>query len=228
MRNPPKLSLILPLVFVISGFLATGAFGQFTPLAFSLNGSGSLSGDPPIFQGLISSGPMAGGTFVIEIDDTGWPLDNPGTPQDERWDYLLATYFHYDPIWNGEHWDGYFPAQGSLYPVVTWRFNNGADQIGGIIMYMIITIADVDKDQKVDQDELANQQVAMNFIAHIEQSEGAWDQHCGQGSSNGTLENYDPNMDDNLTVSGTIVLRIIGCAVPVHDATWGVVKEMYR
>ena len=95
-------------------------------------------------------------------------------------------------------------------------------------MYLIITIADTDKDQIVDQDELANQQVAINFIAHLEQSEGTWDQHCGQGSANGTLENYDPNMDDNLTVSGTLLMRTIGCAVPVDNATWGVVKEMYR
>jgi hypothetical protein len=226
-RNPAKSLVLVLSAVLILGITSADVFGQ-TPLAFDLNGSGSISGDPPVFQGLVSSGPMAGGMFVIEIDDTGWPIDNPGTPQDERWDFILATYFVYDPIYNGKHWDGTFPASGSLYPVVTWRFTDGADRVGGIIVNLIITIADTDNDGIVDQDELGNQQVAGNFIAHIEQSAGVWDDHCGAGSCNGSLENYDPGMDDILTIGGTLYMRDFSCAVPVKNTTWGIVKELYR
>jgi hypothetical protein len=172
---------------------------------------------------------MVGGSFVIEIDDSGWPLDNLGTPENERWDFLVTTFFTYDATLGGEHWTGYFPVQGGLLPPVIWRFSNGGDQLGGVIRYLIITILDADGDGVVDQDDLATQAVAANFHSHIEQSLGSYEGWCGFGPSNGNLENFDPGMDDTLTIPvGTLYLRDVSCAVPVEETTWGAVKVLYN
>lgn len=196
---------------------------------FSLNGSGSFLNSPAIFQGMIDSGPMSPGWFVIEIDDSGWPLDDPITPENERWDFLLANFFTYDNTPGGEHWDGYFPVQDGLLPPVTWRFSNNGDRLGGVIRYFILTILDSDADGVVDQDDLANQTVAANFHSHIEQSLGIYDGWCGFGPGNGNLENFDPTMDDLLTLPvGNLYLRDVSCAVPVEETTWGAVKVLYE
>jgi hypothetical protein len=208
---------------------ATTAFAANETVPFSLNGSGSLLNSPALFQGMIDSGPFSSGWFVIDVDDTGWPLDNPVTPENERWDYLLATFFTYDNTPGGERWAGYFPAQGALLPVVTWQFTNGGDQLGGVIRYLIITILDSDADGIVDQDDLANQAVAANFHSHIEQSHGNYEGWCGFGTGNGNLENFDPGMDDLLTIPiGNLYMRDVSCAVPVEETTWGAVKTLYR
>ena len=220
--------LVLMSLALVLGAASNGWAANQT-VTFTLNGSGSLLNSPAVFQGIIGTGPMGGGTFVIDIDDTGWPLDNLGTPNNERWDYLLANFFTYDNTPNGEAWNGYFPAQGGLLPPVMWHFSNGADQLGGVIRYLIITILDSDQDGEVDQDELANQTVAANFHAHIEQSQGAYFGWCGFGTGNGNLENFDPGMDDILTISvGNLFLRDANCAVPVEETTWGAIKVLYR
>jgi hypothetical protein len=222
-------SLIVVVWLALVFCSATVVGAAVIPFSFSLNGSGSLLNSPAVFQGIVDSGPMNGGSFVIEIDDTGWPVDNPGTPQNERWDYLLANFFTYDNTPGGERWLGYFPAQGGLLPPVIWRFSNGGDQLGGVIRYFIITILDSDQDGEVDQDELANQAVAANFNVHIEQSKGAYLGICGFGNGNGNLENFDPSMDDILTIPvGNLYLRDTNCAVPVEESTWGAVKALYR
>lgn len=222
-------SLMLVVLFLVVLGSATLASAANQTVPFSLNGSGSLLNSPPVFQGIIDDGGMVGGTFVIEIDDTSWPLDNTGTPENERWDYLLATFFTYDSTPGGEHWTGYFPIEGGLLPPVIWRFSNGGDQLGGVIRYLIITILDADGDGVVDQDDLANQAVAANFHSHIEQSMGVYENWCGFGPSNGNLENYDPDMDDILTIpAGNLYLRDTSCAVPVEETTWGAVKILYR
>jgi len=198
-------------------------------VTFSLNGSGSFLNSPVLFQGMIDSGPLSPGWFVIEVDDSGWPMDNPSTPQNERWDHILATFYTYDNTPGGEHWDGYFPVQGGLLPPVTWRFYNSGDQLGGVIRYLIITILDSDADGVVDQDDLANQTVAGNFQCHIEQSQGAYEGWCGFGSGNGNLENYDPGEDDLLTIPvGNLYLRDVSCAVPAEETTWGAFKVLYK
>jgi hypothetical protein len=177
---------------------------------------------------MITNGPLAGGSFVIEIVDPVWPLDNPGTPENERWDYILANHFVYSTT-GDPHWTGHFPLYGGLLPIVEFRFaNGGEDQIGGIIKYLVITIVDSDEDGHVDQDELGTQAVAANFECHKEQGGGGYEDYCGNGSGNGTLENFDPGMDDILTLSGTLWMRNFSCAVPVTESTWGTVKTLYE
>ena len=222
-----SLFVVTALVFLVGSVAGSTAATQ--TVSFSLNGSGSLLNSPASFQGMIDSGPMSPGWFVIEVDDAGWPLDNLSTPQNERWDYILATFFTYDSTPGGEHWDGYFPVQGSILPPVTWRFSSNGDKLGGIIRYFVVTILDSDGDGEVDQDELANQSVAANFHSHIEQSSGIYNGWCGTGTGNGNLENFDPAMDDILTLPiGNLYLRDFSCAVPVEESTWGAVKTLYK
>jgi hypothetical protein len=174
---------------------------------------------------MINSGPLSPGWFRIEIDDTGWPPDSDKTA---RWNYIISTYFSYDATPGGEHWDGYFPMDGTQFPVVTWYLKNDPDQLGGIIRYLIITIYDGDHDGVIDQDELATQAVAGNLHCHISQSLGAYTGYCGLGPMNGTLANFDPELPDILTISyGSLTIRDFGCVVPVDERTWGSVKTIY-
>ncbi len=196
--------------------------------SFSLSGSGSLLANPAEFNGIIDAGTLAGGTFVINIDDSGWPTDDPMTPQNERWDYLLSNYYTYSPTTNNEHWTGYFPLYGGVVPPVLWHFYNGGNNLGGIIRYLIITISDDDKDGIVDQSELMNQAVAGNLQSHIEQSTGSYFGMCGIGSMNGNLQDFDPTLFDLLTIPiGNLYLRTVSCAVPAENPSWGAVKAMY-
>jgi len=197
----------------------------FQTVTFTLDGMGSLLESPVVFEGWINSGPMSPGWFMIMIDDSAWP---PDTDKTARWNYLVSTFFSYDATPGGEHWDGYFPMNGSAYPVVTWRFTKDLDKLGGIVRYLIITIYDSDHDGHVDQNELATQAIAANFHCHIEQSMGIYSGWCGTGPANGTLSNFDPNQDDIFTISyGSLTLRDFGCSVPVEETTWGAVKALY-
>lgn len=227
-KQPMKWTGLLISVVLLLGVTTTVVHAQMPyPVEFGLTGEGSLLNIPPRFQGWIISGPMTGGSFVLEFDDSMWPSDDPGTPENERWDYILANHFTYSTT-GDPHWTGHFPLYSQIIPPVEFRFTNGADQIGGVAFYMVITILDSDYDAHVDQDELANQAVAVDFISHIEQSGGAYDGQCGGGSCNGNLENNDPGMDDLLTVSGSLSMRGIGCLVAVKEASWGVVKTLYQ
>ncbi|MFH1755116.1 MAG: hypothetical protein ABIA59_05380 [Candidatus Latescibacterota bacterium] len=197
----------------------------FQTVSFTLDGMGSLLESPVVFEGWINTGPLTNGWFMVTIDDSAWP---PETNKTVRWNYLVTNFFNYDATPGGEHWDGYFPKSGTAFPVVTWHFSDNSDKLGGIVRYLIITIFDGDHDGQVDQDELAIQSMAANFYCHIEQSQGCYSGWCGTGPSNGTLSNFDPNLDDIFTMSyGSLTLRDFGCGVPVEEHTWGAVKVLY-
>jgi len=166
---------------------------------------------------------------VIDIDDVSWPVDNPGTPQNERWNYVFANYFRYDNSQPGAaKWTAYFPPLPLQLPVVTWSFYHNGDKVGGILQSLIITISDKNANGIVDPTELNIQAVAGNLVAHIEQGTGVYEGFCGQGSMNGTMEGYDLSQPYVFTIStGNLLLRNFNCAVPVEERTWGAVKEMY-
>jgi hypothetical protein len=224
-----KKSNIFPLVLSLMLVLPLSVFAGNTQVeSFSLSGNGSLLLSPAGFSGYIDSGNLMGGTFTLYIDDSSWPSDNPSTPNNERWDYIVSTFFTYTATSGDEHWTGYFPAVGSTVPPVIWHFYNGGDDLGGIVRYLIITINDSDKDGVIDQSELMNQAVAGNLQSHIEQSTGIFSGMCGVGSMNGNLQDYDPTPNDILTIPvGTLYLRDFSCAVPVEESTWGAVKSLY-
>jgi len=196
---------------------------------FKLSGFGGYSVTPAEFDGSMTAGTLYPGTFVIDIDDVIWPVDNPATPQNERWAYVFANYFRYDNSQPGaEKWTAYFPPLPLQLPVVTWSFYHNGDKVGGILQSLIVTISDKNANHVVDPAELNIQAVAGNLVAHIEQGTGIYEGFCGQGSMNGTLQGYDISQPYVLTIStGSLLLRNFSCAVSVEERTWGAVKEMY-
>lgn len=196
---------------------------------FKLSGFGGYAITPAEFDGSIYAGTLSPGTFVIEIDDVIWPSDNPATPQNERWQYVFANYFVYDNSTPGaEKWTAYFPPLPVQLPVVTFTYYRGADQVGGILQSLIVTISDSNHNGVVDTAELNTQAVAGNLIAHIEQGTGVFEGFCGSGSMNGTMEGYGIGDPYVITIStGNLLLRDFGCAVGVESSTWGAIKQIY-
>jgi hypothetical protein len=217
---------ILVLLILICPVWANGAIRNET---FKLSGFGGYVVAPAEFDGSMTAGTLFPGTFVIDIDDVIWPVDNPGTPQNERWNYIFATYFKYDNSQPGAaKWTAYFPPLPAQLPVVTWSFYHNGDKLGGILQSLIVTISDKNGNGVVDAGELTIQAVAGNLVAHIEQGTGLYEGYCGQGSMNGTLEGYDLSQPSVLTIStGNVLLRNFSCAVGVEERSWGAVKEMY-
>lgn len=213
-------------IFLLIPMWANGAMRNET---FKLSGFGGYVVSPAGFDGSINGGTLSPGTFVIDIDDVIWPLDNPATPQNERWQYIFTNYFRYDNSQPGaEKWTAYFPPLPAQLPVVTFRFYRGGDKVGGILQSLIITIRDTNANGVVDPSELNIQAVAGNLIAHVEQGTGVFTRFCGQGSMNGTMEGYDMSQPYVFTIStGNLLLRDYNCAVGVEARTWGAVKEMY-
>jgi len=197
---------------------------------FKLSGSGGYAISPAEFNATVYSGTLFPGTFNIEIDDVTWPTDNPGTPENERWNYIFTHYFTYNSSTPGaESWTAYFPPQGEQVPVVTFRYQDGADRIGGILLRLQITIRDSNANHVVDQAELVTQAVAGNLVAHVEQGAGFYQGWCGQGSMNGTMDGADGiGQPYSITIStGNLLMRNTSCAVPVENTTWGAVKQIY-
>jgi len=217
----------LPLVLILA--LPLSAQGQIQK-TFDLTGFGGYLLEPAWYDGQIIGGTLApaGGFFFVAIDDAGWPQDDPGTPLvNERMDYIYSEFFEYVPDAGGEHWDGYFPKQGSNSPVVEWRFFVDGDRVGGVVR-LIISITDSNHNGVMDPDELALQAVSGNMVGHIEQSTGQFLGLCASGTMNGTLEGLDPMQPYVITVNaGSLFLRDFGCAVANEASTWGAIKSIF-
>jgi hypothetical protein len=196
---------------------------------FKLSGFGGYAISPADFDGSMTAGTLNPGTFVITIDDVIWPVDDPGTPQNERWEYIFAHYFVYNNSQPGaEKWTAYFPPLPMQIPVVTWTFYHNGDRIGGILQSLIVTISDKNSNGTVDAAELEIQAVAGNLVAHIEQGTGVYEGFCGQGSMNGTLAGFDISQPYVITIStGNLLLRDFNCSVPNEQRTWGAIKQTY-
>ena len=205
------------------------ASGAIRSETFKLSGFGGYVINPAELDGSIYAGTLSPGTFVIDIDDVIWPADDPGTPQNERWNYVFTHYFVYDNSQPGaEKWTAYFPPLPAQLPVVTWSFYHNGDKVGGIYQSLIVTISDKNANHVVDSNELNIQAVAGNLVAHVEQGTGIYTGFCGQGSMNGTLEGYDLTEPYVITITtGNLLLRNFNCAVGVDETTWGAVKEIY-
>ena len=219
--------MAIPTVLIL--FIPICSSGAMRNETFKLSGFGGYTISPAGFDGSIIGGTLSPGTFVIDIDDVIWPVDDPGTPQNERWEYVFANYFHYDDSQSGaENWTAYFPPLPVQLPVVTFSFYRGGDKVGGILQSLIITISDKNANGIVDPSELNIQAVAGNLVAHIEQGTGVFEGFCGQGSMNGTMEGYDIGQPYVFTIStGNLLLRDFNCSVGVEEKTWGAVKEFY-
>jgi len=218
-------------LIVVSFPLSAGA-QQTKTESFQLSGWGSHLITPAEYDGQIIGGSLMPGTFSIDIDDTGWPVDNPATPNiNERWEHVLATYYTYDNSTPGaEQWVAYFPPISQITPVVTWQFYTGPDKIGGV-MRLILSIADNfggNPDGIPQTDEILHQTVATNMTSHIEQSTGEFFGFCGGGSANGTTDGFELSQPFVFTINtGSLLLRDFGCQVANEETTWGAVKSIY-
>ena len=230
-----KLLLVLMMVCILV-FAATRVSATFRTERFALRGNGSFIAHPPIFAGNIIYGTLYPGTFWVAFDDTGWPVDDLGTPQNERWDYIFAHYFHYHNTVGSEGWDGYFPPAGSGEPMPRWRFKTAAgDTLGGSCTSVIITIRDYNANGVVDPNEYEAKVISGNMVDYINYGGGCFRNFCGQGNFSGTLkvvnaqtweeEWYVPSAT---SASGRLYLRDDACTVGVESRSWGHIKSIYR
>jgi hypothetical protein len=231
-----KLTLCI-LVLCILFLAATSVWSTtFTTERFALTGSGSFMATSPVFSGQIIAGTLSPGTFWIKFDATGWPADNPSTPENERMDYVLSHYFAYDDTEGAECWDGYFPPTGSAEPMPTWRFYTTAgDTLGGSCTQITITIHDLNANGIIEDSEYESKVIAGNIVAYINYGGGCFQNFCGQGSFSGTLNVVNSmTLEEELYVpsetsaSGRLSLRDSGCTVGVESGSWGQIKSIYR
>jgi len=225
--------LLCILIFAVAGVSAP----TITVHRYSLQGSGSFMASPPVFAGqIIASLTLYPGTFWFMFDDTGWPADDPGTPQNERLDYVIAHYFHYDSTVGGESWDGYFPPSGSNESTVKWRFYTDAgDTLGGNCPQVTITIKDLNANGVMEASEYAAKVISGNMVAYIDYSGGCFNNSCGTGSFSGSLNVVNgETMEEQFYVpspalpSGRLYIQDGGCSVGVESSSWGTIKSIYR
>jgi hypothetical protein len=193
---------------------------------------------PPVFAGQIIGGnaKLYPGTFYFAFDDTGWPADDPGTPQNERLDYVIAHYFHYDATVGAESWWGYFQPSGYGEPMPKWRFYSAAgDTLGGGCSDITITIKDLNANGIMEASEYASKVVSGNMIAYIDYGGGCFNNSCGIGTFSGTLKVVNAvTMEEGWAVgsatsaSGRLYIQDGGCSVGVQSSSWGIIKSIYR
>ncbi|MBN1163086.1 MAG: hypothetical protein JXB45_00770 [Candidatus Krumholzibacteriota bacterium] len=202
---------------------------------FALLGTGSLMDSPPIFSGDIYNGTLSPGSFYFELDDTGWPADDPGTPENERWDYIFSNYFEYDNTPDNEGWDGYFPSSslGDMAPA--WRFYTDAgDTLGGLCSSFTITIRDFNGNAVIDGTEYETKVFSAGLVCYINFNKGCFTSYCGQGNCSGTInllnevtweeEMYVPSAT---SASGRLDLRDINCHTDTDPSSWGAIKAIH-
>jgi len=231
-----KRKVIVFSVTLILIIAASSAFAiDFRTETFALLGTGSFMDSPPYFIGDIINGTLAPGTFWISFNDDGWPEDDPGTPENERWDYIFSHFFSYDTTTGAEAWDGYFPPQSSGEEKPKWRFYTAAgDTLGGDCIGFVITIRDYDADGVVDDNEYQAKVISSNLVAYINYSSGCFHNYCGQGNFSGTMNVVSAPWEEELYVpsassaSGRLLLRDDNCVTGVENRSWGAIKSIYR
>ncbi len=230
------------LLFGIVGvcFLLFSAAGvaalEFKTEKFALNGSGSLMDSPPYFFSTVISGTLSPGTFIFWLDDTGWPTDDIGTPNNERWDFIFSNYFIYDSTIDNEGWDGKFPSSTLGETAPSWRcYTEAGDTLGGLCSDFTITIRDYNGNGILDDNEYINKVFSAGLVCYINYGKGCFTSFCGQGSCSGTLDLVDEETwEEELYVpsatsaSGRLDLRDVGCETGVAPSNWGQIKSIHR
>jgi hypothetical protein len=192
-------------------------------MEFDVTGTGNFMVSPVVFDGTVTAGEplLLGGYWTLSVDDTGWPSD---TDKQVRWNYIAATYYspNYDPSGN---WTATFDGNTTASPP-SWATGSGAGSMTGTATLQM-TILDFDLDQVIDPDERAFNVFSGTLIV-VKNGEGVFAGSCGLGSYSGSLSNSDPMnfVDDDF--SGTTILDVEDCSVPVEEVTWGHIKANYR
>ena len=217
---------LLALIVACAIVIVVGPVAAQVPahIEYDFTGIGNLMVSPVVYGGAITVGEplLVGGTWEIDIDDTGWPGD---TDKPVRWSYVDATYFapNYNPL--AYSWTGVFNA-ATTASVPQWRAGRG--DVGDLMgtTEVQFTILDFDGDALIDPDERMAMVVSGTIIV-VKNGTGIWAGYCGLGSFSGFTDNPDPLnwADDN--IQGGTALDIEDCSVPTEDVTWGHVKSAY-
>lgn len=235
-----EVALKLKLMVVVIGlclvlFAASSAVhSQPQMVTFGTYSYGSFMDSPPMFTGDLNGGTLAPGVFYLWLDDSAWPVDNPGTPENERWDYIFSHYFVYDPTPGSPGWDGYFNGPGE--PAPQWRlFTVAGDSLGGNCTGLVISIRDYNENGILEPNEYHSGKVtSSNLVCWINYSGGVWHNYCGSGNFSGVLDVIDPETEpweEELYIpaaSGRLFLNDEGCQTAVESSSWGGIKSIYR
>jgi hypothetical protein len=210
------------LVLVVSALSASAVVPSH--MEFDVTGTTNFVTSPVVFDGTVTAGEplLVGGTWTLTIDDTGWPAD---TDPQARWDYIAATYYYpnYDPF--SFSWTATFDGNTTASPPF-WGVGSAAGTMSGTATLQM-TITDFDFDGVIDPDERAFNVYSGTLIV-VKNGEGVFAGYCGLGSHSGYLDNPDPlNFADD-DFSGTTILDVEDCSVPVEEVTWGHIKSKYR
>jgi len=216
-------------LFVVGCILALGtvtASAQVpTHMVFDVSGTTNFMTSPVLFDGTVTAGEpfLNGGYWTLDIDDTGWPAD---TNKQVRWDYVAATYYlpNYD-MYSG-NWTATFD-ENTTATSPTWATGkSGVGSMTGTVALQM-TITDFNFDGVIDPDERGFIVFSGTLIV-VKNGEGLFAGYCGLGSYSGSAVSSDPWNFVDEDFSGTTILDIEDCAVPVEEVSWGNIKAMYQ
>jgi hypothetical protein len=176
-----------------------------------------VADSPVIYSGAIDGGDLAPGTWLMDVDDTGWP---PTSTPGPRWDYLWTTYYIYDPgpmIWTGTFDNNYL----FLEKTGTGTMQGTCD--------LTFQIIDMDGDGVLDPGECMDGLSGAVII--IQDGTGAYAQLCGQGTYEGFYfrdcdEGSPTYMLDN--VDFNMQLDLEDCGMATGPSTWSAVKSLFE
>jgi hypothetical protein len=205
-------------MFAVALLVAGVAYAQ-VHFEFHCTGSGNMvkTGDPVVYSGPIDGGDLAPGTWLMEVDDSGWP---PVGDDAVRWDYIWINYYTYDPanfIWTGTFENNYLYLEktsvGSMTGISDLNFQ----------------IIDMDMDGIVDPGECMDGLSGAVII--IQDGTGPYAQLCGQGTYEGFwFRDCDPvsptYMFDN--VDFNMQLDLDDCGMANSPSTWSAVKSLFE
>ena len=221
------------ILFIASNVQATDFHSN-----FAMEGYGSFMDANPTWSGDLmgTGGGLTPGTFWIKVDASGWPSDNPGTPENERWDYIFSNYFTYDDTEGAECWDAFFPNTDLGDNWLEWRFNmDNGDIVGGTSASFVITVQDLNDNGIMEDSEYRNKVFAGVMIAWINFGAGTFEGFCGNGGFSGELNVTDEvTMEEKLYVptpywgTGNLNLTDLGCSTPTENVTWGAIKALCK
>jgi hypothetical protein len=223
MNRFAKISLMLTVVLLVGASIAQAQTP--THIEYAFDGTGNFMVSPVQYSGTIISGEptLVGGTWTLNVDDTGWP---PDTDKLVRWNYIDATYFspNYDNVYYT--WTGVFD-ENSTASQPTWTSGHTLGTLSGTAALQI-TISDFDLDGVIDTDERGFWNFSGTLIV-VKNGTGIFAGYCGLGSFSGYTTNPDPaNWADDVIGNGYTVLDIEDCSIPTEDITWGQVKKLYE
>ena len=209
-----KKALVL---FAAALLIASVAYAQ-VHYEFHCTGAGNMVKNSPVdYTGAIDGGDLSPGTWLITVEDAGWPAVGDDAV---RWDHIWLNYYTYDPgayIWTGAFENNY------LYLEKT-----GVGSMTGICD-LNFQIIDMDGDGIVDPSECMDGLSGAVII--IQDGTGPYAQLCGQGTYEGfyfrdcdtgsgtyMLDNVDFNMQ----------LDLDDCGMANSPSTWSAVKSLFE